>query len=821
MTVGAEPGDTGGDLVIPAPARASMARDGVCSPEWLSGSRFWMLQTSDDEDEDEGHSDRSSAADDRSVSDRYFCRTPLPVSDADLDEDTAELTRRHIKRIKRRDDQRMAARTALTFVASEGTSSSPSLSLGRNSGSTKIRSMPVLVPSVFLDDDAGGWTVVRRRRWSPAIEERLHDPRNQEVSKNLDVGLLRSRAGVCFRQNSPGPNCVTQGVVPARLIADRGPRLVKIGSVAAGHAFRGLLGLAWKRCETGAPLVPPQRLVSMDGNGGQEGFNPGRGGFNAGRGGFGNGRGGFGPGRGGGNNRGGYAARGRRGFGAASTQGAGRAGRGYGAGRGNYGNNGFGGGRHYAQGESSGTAGMVSGHHDDNWGGMNANFQRGPNFNNNARFGNQQRWNSGRGGGFQYRPRVTDTGVSSRTGIDADLLQRTVQAVVAAMTAATKAVEPSAAPVSHAAVVDGDRGQQVVMPVAAPTTSQLPTVISQGPQDNQGVEAKGKENEGQGAQKKKKEDKAGCFRLETTQGSQEVNMAEANNGNDGNDDANNGEESHGGGNAMDMDPKGVDEGNTSNNNGKEGTYEKNGVEGMQVQSNHVDAIQIGSMKLPITPTDSMARVSTSGLPQVAGVAAAAGLPLADIQLSAQRPAVGVQTAQQPAAADQPRADSAQRARQAEALPANGVQGTGVSVGSHAPVGGQRRSGPAPETGSAVAAEKRPRPLCASSSAQKILETDAAIPAVVFEDSANHWPNDEPMMGPVLVGQVGSSVHSNAEGNGLCLHTTMVGKLEKPMDCAKGNAMLDKKGEKNTVDLQGRMRNASPMKTTGTNIHQTQ
>ncbi|KAM0893247.1 hypothetical protein ACQ4PT_025232 [Festuca glaucescens] len=618
----------------------------------------------------------------------------------------------------------------------------------------------------------------------------------------------------------------------------------------------------------------------MDGNGGQEGFNPGRGGFNASRGGFGNGRGGFGPGRGGGNNHGGYAARGGRGFGAAPTQGVGRAGRGYGVGRGNYGNNGYGGGRHYAQGESSGTAGMGSGHHNDNWGGMNANFQRGPNFNNNDRFGNQQRWNSGHGGGFQYHPRVTDTGVPSRTGIDADLLQQTVQAVVAAVTVATKAVELSAAPASHATVVDGDRGQQVGMPVAAPLTSQLPTVISQGPQDNQGVEAKGKENEGQGAQKKKKEDKAGCFRckkpghyiddcptpfcdlcesihhatsachllnapkptailhgvklpskqevqrlknfgtylctdreavlsfdlwssveeplytlpevwvrvsglpsdirtdylslwgvgtlfgktldvymaytrnnrvlrtkigcldrnlipahsdvfirrgffklhfeVETTQGSQEVNMAEANNGNDGNDDANNGEESHGGGNAMDMDPKGVDEGNTSNNNGKEGTNENNGVEGMQVQSNNVDAIQIGTMKLPITPTDYMARASTSGLPQVAGVAAVAGLPLADNQLSAQRSAIGAQTAQQPAAADLPRADSAQRARQAEALPANGVQGTGVSVGSHAPVGDQRRSGPAPEMGSAVAVEKRPGPL-------SLVEKGALVP----------------------------------------------------------------------------------------------
>ncbi|KAM0901965.1 hypothetical protein ACQ4PT_019530 [Festuca glaucescens] len=576
----------------------------------------------------------------------------------------------------------------------------------------------------------------------------------------------------------------------------------------------------------------------MDGNGGQEGFNPGRGGFNAGRGGFGNGRGGFGPGHGGGNNRGGYAARGGRGFGAAPAQGAGRGGRGYGAAWGNYGNNGFGGGRHYAQGESSGTAGMGSGHYEDNWGGMNANFQRGANFNNNARSGhggNQQRWNSGRGGGFQYRPRVTDMGVPSRNGIDAELLQQMVQAVVAAVTAATKDVEPSAAPISHAAVVDGDRGQQVGMPVAAPTTSQLPTVISQEPQDNQGVGAKGKENEGQGALKKKKEDKTGCFRCKKPGHyiddcptpfcdlcSQEVNMAEANNGNDGNDDANNGEESHGGGNAMDMDPKGVDGGNTSNNNDKEGTYENNGVEGMQVQSNYVDAIQIGTMNVQLTPTDYMARASTSGLPQVAGVAAAAGLPLAHrpatgVQTaqqpadSMQRPAIGAQTPQQPAATDLPRTVTAQRTRQAEALPANGLQGTGRSVGSHAPVGVQRRSGPAPETGSPVAAEKLPSPMCTSPSAQKILEADAAVSDAVFEDSANHWPNDEPMMGPVLSGQVGSSVHSNAEGKGPCLHNTMGGSLEKPMDGAMGNALLDKKGEKNANDLQGRMSNVSSMK----------
>ncbi|KAM0879424.1 hypothetical protein ACQ4PT_034237 [Festuca glaucescens] len=367
----------------------------------------------------------------------------------------------------------------------------------------------------------------------------------------------------------------------------------------------------------------------------------------------------------------------------------------------------------------------------------------------------EQRWNSGRGGGFQYRPRGTDTGVPSRSGIDADLLQQTVQEVVDAVTAATKAVEPSAVPVSHAAGVDGDRGQQVGMPVAAPTTSQLPTVISQEPQDNQGVGAKGKENEGQGALKKKKEDKAGCFRLETTQGSQEVNMAEANNGNDGNDDANNGEESHGGGNAMDMDPKGVDEGNTSNNNGKEGTYENNGVEGMQVQSNHVDAIQIGTMNVQLTPTDSMARAPTSGLPQVAGVAAAAGLPLADNLQSAQPadsvqwPAIGAQAAQQPAVAHLPGDGTAQRARQAEALPANDRQGTGQPVESHAPVGVQHRSAPAPEAGSAVAAKKLPRLLFSSPSPQRILKADAADSAAVFEDSANHGASFVWSVGSVL------------------------------------------------------------------------
>jgi hypothetical protein len=52
--------------------------------------------------------------------------------------------------------------------------------------------------------------------------------------------------------------------------------------------------------------------------------------------------------------------------------------------------------------------------------------------------------------------------------------------------------------------------------------------------------------------------------VEEANGSQEVDMAEMNNGNDGNEDAHNGENNKEGGNAMDMDPKGPDEGNNSN-----------------------------------------------------------------------------------------------------------------------------------------------------------------------------------------------------------------------------------------------------------------
>ncbi|KAM0869186.1 hypothetical protein ACQ4PT_040841 [Festuca glaucescens] len=111
-----------------------------------------------------------------------------------------------------------------------------------------------------------------------------------------------------------------------------------------------------------------------------------------------------------------------------------------------------------------------------------------------------------------YRVRDNGASMQARSGIDADLLQQTVQAVVAAVTAATKVSEPiqSAPPtVAHVDSLTGGTDQHAMMSVAAPNAVPQPT---QGVQENLGAGAKGKDNEGQGPQKKKEEEKSGCFR---------------------------------------------------------------------------------------------------------------------------------------------------------------------------------------------------------------------------------------------------------------------------------------------------------------------
>jgi hypothetical protein len=80
-----------------------------------------------------------------------------------------------------------------------------------------------------------------------------------------------------------------------------------------------------------------------------------------------------------------------------------------------------------------------------------------------------------------------------RSGIDADLLQQTVQAVVAAVTAATIVAEPiqSTPTAANIDIVAGGKDQHVMTPVAAPNVVPQP---AQGVLENQDAGAKGKDN---------------------------------------------------------------------------------------------------------------------------------------------------------------------------------------------------------------------------------------------------------------------------------------------------------------------------------------
>jgi hypothetical protein len=97
------------------------------------------------------------------------------------------------------------------------------------------------------------------------------------------------------------------------------------------------------------------------------------------------------------------------------------------------------------------------------------------------------------------------------------------------------------------------------------------------------------------------------FEVENAQGSQEETMVEASNdndGNDGNDDAKDGNGKNGDDNAMDMDPKKNEAGDTSSARGTGGSIGTNEGERMQEQIEHFDAIQIGSMSVQLSPKGS-------------------------------------------------------------------------------------------------------------------------------------------------------------------------------------------------------------------------
>ncbi|KAM0850383.1 hypothetical protein ACQ4PT_053110 [Festuca glaucescens] len=131
--------------------------------------------------------------------------------------------------------------------------------------------------------------------------------------------------------------------------------------------------------------------------------------------------------------------------------------------------------------------------------------------------GASKRWDNNGRGGYQQRFRTAGYDAPGRTSVDVDLLQQTVQAVVATVTAAQRTTDDGGRVAVHAVarheVGVGAPNQPTVVSVAAPTVVQQQMEMpNQAVEEAHVVGARGKENEGQGPSKKKKEDKTSCFR---------------------------------------------------------------------------------------------------------------------------------------------------------------------------------------------------------------------------------------------------------------------------------------------------------------------
>jgi hypothetical protein len=100
----------------------------------------------------------------------------------------------------------MAARAAIFFAQPEGMNLSSPLPMGNRSGSVGKLNIPVIESSVFVDENLEGWTMVRRRRWSPASVAKVRDLRLKEVSKSRALGQAGLRAGANFNLVPPGPS---------------------------------------------------------------------------------------------------------------------------------------------------------------------------------------------------------------------------------------------------------------------------------------------------------------------------------------------------------------------------------------------------------------------------------------------------------------------------------------------------------------------------------------------------------------------------------------------------------------------------------------
>jgi hypothetical protein len=63
---------------------------------------------------------------------------------------------------------------------------------------------------------------------------------------------------------------------------------------------------------------------------------------------------------------------------------------------------------------------------------------------------------------------------------------------------------------------------------------------------------------------------------------------------------------------MDMNPKGPDEGDISNNDIQDGDVYNNGIQGMQLHAHHLDEIKIGSINVQLSPKGTPLSVQNLG-----------------------------------------------------------------------------------------------------------------------------------------------------------------------------------------------------------------
>jgi hypothetical protein len=567
---GGEFGVAGGEPVTPSPASVQPPLNCGRGTDRPVG-RFWVLESSDDEQDDEDAMvDTSSPQEAGSW--KYLCRTPEVIFDRELFESTQDLARRASKRLHRRQAQRKAA---MDFMAMEGTSFPP-LSTPLTRSVPKSLNLPVLEPSVFHDDGQEGWTVVHRRRWSPETDKIRPDPViapvNAGRSKIHGLGSLRLRPSSVFPdQRGPG-RILQRRVFPGKTdgsVETHRPIQVKVGEAVAGHAFRRLLGFTWRKLEKGKHVVQqPHSSVPMSGDGGNGGFNPGRGAFNHGRGGF-QARGGFAAGRGG-------NARGRMGHG------GGRGGQGFNGGRGYQGNGHAGFGRNFVQGESSGTGsgGNFSNARGDNWGGQR-------NYNNN--FGVTIEVQRLKNFGSYVCPKKDTVLFFDFWSSVEEPLYRLPEVWVRVDGI------PSDMRADYLSLWGIGSLFGKTLDVDMPFTRKNKLLrIKIGCLDRNLIPQDSDVFIRRGFYKLR-------FEVEEGDGVQEVNMTEANYDNNGGGDPNNGLGQGDGHNDMEMDARGMEDEANANNNGNVGNGTKNGEEGMQEKCGQVDEIYIGTLKLPVSP----------------------------------------------------------------------------------------------------------------------------------------------------------------------------------------------------------------------------